>query len=94
LRGKFITVLGLRTRYANFFQQKAGNSVEKQTAISLQNTVVTLPISTIGLFLRAASLTLRAVRLPLALKALRPAQDRNTAEPLPFCTAAALFALL
>lgn len=30
LRGKFIPVLGLRGRKANFFQEKAGNPLEKQ----------------------------------------------------------------
>lgn len=59
LRGKFIPVLGLRGRKANFFQEKAGNPLEKQTAAPLQNPVFTLPVSTIGLFLQAQLLTFK-----------------------------------
>lgn len=40
----------------NFFQEKAGNPLEKQTAAPLQNPVVTLPVSTI---LQAQCLTFK-----------------------------------
>lgn len=59
LRGKFIPVLGLRGCKANFFQEKAGNALEKQTAAPLQNPLVPLPVSTIGLFLQAQLLTFK-----------------------------------
>lgn len=34
LRGKFVPVLGLRGRKADFFQEKTGNPLEKQTFCS------------------------------------------------------------
>lgn len=59
LRGKFIPALGRRGRKANFFQEKAGNPLEKQTAAPLQNPGVPLPVSTIGLFLQPQLLTFK-----------------------------------
>lgn len=58
----------------NFFQEKAGNPLEKQTAAPLQNPVVTLPVSTI---LQAQCLTFKKLYF----------FDSKTAQFQPFCIA-------
>lgn len=61
LRGKFIPVLGLRGRKANFFQEKIWQSFGKANFSSLAKSCVTLPVSTIGLFLQAQWLTFNKI---------------------------------
>lgn len=78
MRGKFLTVLAVRTHQAHFFQEKAGSSLGKQTAASLQNPAAALPVPTIGLFLQEDLPAVREIVPHFALKPLKRAPDRET----------------